>query len=149
MSVNKIMMICTGNISRSPMAEYLFKNDQYVAEKKVTVISAGLGALVGSSADPIVRKLLDEQGIDCQGHIAQQVTDQMVNDMDLILVMEQHHRKDMLQRFPQSRAKLFLMRHQDQLDIIDPYKKDMAVFKQIQEDIKIGMNQWVSTLVSF
>lgn len=149
MAFKNIMFICTGNICRSPMAEYLMKQDVRLKDMDITIISAGLGALVGHSANEHVRVLLENQNIHCKGHIAQQVNEQLVQKMDLILVMEQHHRQEMLVRFPEARSKLFLCRHQDQFDIPDPYKKDMAAFEQVEKDIKIGIDQWVNVLTSF
>jgi protein-tyrosine phosphatase len=130
------------------MAEYLLKSSSQLDQSNMTIISAGLGAMVGHSADPTVRTLLAEQGIDCRQHIAQQVSEQLVDDMDLILVMEQHHRQDMLNRFPNARSKLFLLRHHDQQDVADPYKQGLSAFEQAKNDITIGIDQWVNTLKS-
>jgi len=146
--VKNVMFVCTGNICRSALAEYLFNNNKKAQALNLKANSSGVGALVGHSSDPSVRKILEQEGISGQGHIAQQISQDLVNKTDVILVMEPHHRKAILAQFPDARSKVFLLRHRDQLGIIDPYKKDFAVFEQIHEEIKQGIDEWILTLSS-
>ena len=148
MAFNRIMFVCTGNICRSPMAEYLLKNHAGLAQEKYAVSSSGLGALVGHPADPAVRALLEKDGISCSEHIARQINQQMVDDADIILVMENHHRQGLIKKFPQARSKVFLLLHHEQAGIVDPYTKDLSVFEQVKYDIQRGLDQWVDTLRS-
>lgn len=142
------MFVCTGNICRSALAEYLFNNHTQAQALNMKANSSGIGAMVGHSADPAIRQLLEQEGISAQGHIAQQINQDLVKQADVILVMEPHHRQAILAQFPEARSKLFLLRHRDQLGIIDPYKKDFAVFEQINEEIKQGIDEWILTLKS-
>jgi protein-tyrosine phosphatase len=146
--VKNVMFVCTGNICRSALAEYLLNHHDQAKELGLKANSSGVGALVGHSADPSVRKILDQEGIPGQGHIAQQISKDLVSEADIILVMEPHHRQAVLAQFPDARSKVFLLRHRDQLGIIDPYKKDFAVFEQIHEEIKQGIDEWILTLSS-
>ncbi|MDX9839346.1 MAG: low molecular weight phosphotyrosine protein phosphatase, partial [Azoarcus sp.] len=47
----KILTVCTGNICRSPLAEFLLRERLGAAGKKAEVRSAGIGALIGHPAD--------------------------------------------------------------------------------------------------
>jgi protein-tyrosine phosphatase len=146
--MKKIMFVCTGNICRSVLAEYLWNHHEKAIELGITANSCGVGALVGHSADPFVRALLEQKKISCQDHIAAQISQNPVTAADIILVMEPLHRQAILAQFPYARSKVFLLRHRDQQGIADPYKKDFAVFEQIQKEIKQGIDEWLVTLSS-
>ena len=146
LAVNNIMFVCTGNICRSALAEYLFNHDERFLSLGMKANSAGVGALVGHSIDPSITKLLAADHIDSRAHIAQQVSQELLSNADIVLVMEQHHRQALLTRFPRFRSKMFLLRHKEQLGVIDPYKKDFSVFEQIHGDIKKGLDEWSLTL---
>src|SRR5690606_40462795 len=81
---NKILVVCVGNICRSPTAERLLKNYQ----PALTVDSAGLGALVGKGADERASSVAMEHNISLDGHTARQVSGRMCREYDLILAME-------------------------------------------------------------
>src|SRR5690606_10182483 len=81
---NKILVVCVGNICRSPTAERLLKNYQ----PNLIVESAGLGALVGKGADERATNVAQEHNLSLDGHVARQVSGRMCRDYDLILAME-------------------------------------------------------------
>lgn len=146
--MKNVMFVCTGNICRSALAECLFNHNERVQELGLRANSSGVGAMVGHSADPAVRQLLGREGVEGHSHIAQQINQELVDGADIILVMEAHHRQAVLAQFPSARSKVFLLRHRDQQGVIDPYKKDFSVFEQIHEEIKQGIDEWITTLSS-
>lgn len=77
---NKILVVCVGNICRSPTAERLLKHYQ----PELTVESAGLGALVGKAADERATSVARDHNLSLDGHIARQVTGRMCREYDLI-----------------------------------------------------------------
>lgn len=81
---NKILVVCVGNICRSPTAERLLK--QY--HPQITVESAGLGALVGKGADAAAMSVAAGHQLSLEGHCARQVTGRLCRDYDLITAME-------------------------------------------------------------
>lgn len=84
--INSILVVCIGNICRSPTGERLLK--AALPERKIA--SAGLKAMVGGSADETASIVANEHGVSLQDHVAQQLTADMCRDSDLILVMEKN-----------------------------------------------------------
>ena len=79
-----ILVVCMGNICRSPIAERIL-------QKKLPghrVSSAGINALAGKDADFQAIKTALKHGVVVAGHTARQLTPEMCNAADLILVME-------------------------------------------------------------
>lgn len=134
-----ILTVCVGNICRSPLAQALVK--QQLPDHEVS--SAGLSALVGEPADPIVVQLAAAHGIDLEAHRAQQVAEWMCRQADLILVMEQGHKARLERRFPQVRGKVFRLGHFRGIDIADPYQHSAEAFNDAWYSIREGASDWV------
>ena len=96
MSVNNILIVCTGNICRSPMAEGLMA----AALPGHQVSSAGTGALSGYPADVLARELMLEKGMSIDAHRARQLNLTLCQRADLILVMDRDQRTLVQQRYP-------------------------------------------------
>ena len=84
-----ILIVCVGNICRSPAAEALLANK--LEGKGLTISSAGIGALVGNPMDKTAHEVLNDHGVEHTAHRARQVDSEMLHRADLILVMEQSH----------------------------------------------------------
>ena len=97
--IDRILVVCIGNICRSPMAEGLLRL-RLAGRTGVTVGSAGIAARVGEPADPMAQGLMRERGIDIAGHRARQLTPELAGAHDLVLVMEQEHERALLEIAP-------------------------------------------------
>ncbi len=138
-----VMMVCIGNICRSPMAEVLLQQKN----PGLNVFSSGLGALVGKPADPTSVKLMDEKGIDLTQHCAQQINSVLVSKSDLILTMEQKHVNAIQSKFPESRGKVHLIgKWIDNQEVPDPYKKEEDAFISALSLIESGLDGWQKKL---
>lgn len=138
-----ILFVCVGNICRSPMAEYVFK--QNMPDK--TISSAGLGALIGHAADPLAIKVLQEQkNIDADAHRARQLDDNMIREADLVLVMEHWQRQKINQLYPYARGKVMCLGHWENFEIPDPYQKPEQAFLYTLELIENGLTLWQQKL---
>ncbi|KJY90462.1 low molecular weight phosphotyrosine protein phosphatase [Pseudoalteromonas piscicida] len=138
---DSVLMVCAGNICRSPTAEYLLKNK--LSGKNVAVSSAGLTALEGKAADALAQELAKEQGIDMSEHQGRQLTGALVAQNSLILVMEQRHLTDLCSRYPQARGKTFLLgKWIGDKEIPDPYRQSREAFEHVYELTDSACSAW-------
>lgn len=124
---SSILIVCVGNICRSPTAEYLMRKQLIEKGRDMKVASAGVGALVDRPAETTAAKLAAEMGVDMTPHKARQLTISIVHDYDLILVMEQKHIKAVECIAPTSKGKVYLLGHwHKNIEIPDPYLRGEA-----------------------
>lgn len=138
-----VMMVCIGNICRSPIAEVYLKHLQ----PELNVYSSGLGALVGKSAHPTSVSLMEAENIDLTQHRAQQINSVLVTGADLILTMEQRHIDAIQNKFPASRGKVHLIgKWNNNEEIYDPYRKDLQAFETASSMLISGLDAWQEKL---
>jgi protein-tyrosine phosphatase len=141
----RILIVCTGNICRSPVAEYLFR--KRLGSRGIEVSSAGLSALVGSPMDATALQLLRDSGVDGALHRAHQLVPSMLFAADLALGMEKNHIEEMIKLAPEARGKVYLLgKWLDEGDIPDPYRKQRAAFEHVHEMIRRGVDSWMGYL---
>jgi len=140
--------VCTGNICRSPAAEYVLRQQlEKVEGWQGTVRSAGIGALVNHPADETTLAMMQEQGVDLGAHRATQLTLEHLRWADLILVMEEHHRQAVLQLDPAARGKTFLLGHWMDTEIPDPYRQGPEVHADALRLINEAIALWLEKLM--
>lgn len=142
MAFDNILVVCVGNICRSPMAEALLK--QRYPHKNVD--SAGVGALVGHSADPAALEIMAKKGIDITNHVAKQIDEGLAKKADLIFTMSDSQTKWIEERWPFCRGKTFKLGHWQDKDIADPYKHEMSAFQTAYQDIVVSLEQWADKI---
>lgn len=142
MAFDNILVVCVGNICRSPMAEALLK--QRYPHKNVD--SAGVGALVGHSADPAALEIMAKQEIDITNHVAKQIDEGLAKKADLIFTMSDSQTKWIEERWPFCRGKTFKLGHWRDKDIADPYKHEMSAFQTAYQDIVVSLEQWADKI---
>ena len=145
--IRHILVVCVGNICRSPMAEALLRN-ALRGKEEFSVESAGLSALVDEPASEHAVALMSERGIDISSHRARQLQPELVNKADLILVMESGHKKAIETADVTVRGKVFRLGETSDRDIVDPYRRSRAVFEDVLEDIDEGIAEWVKQLTA-
>ncbi|MDR5899524.1 low molecular weight phosphotyrosine protein phosphatase [Halomonas vilamensis] len=142
----RILVVCTGNICRSPVAEAFLR--QRLPERRIS--SAGLGALEGKPVSPLARQLAEADGLDVNHHQARQLTVAMIQEADLILVMTERQRRAVGQQAPQALGKTLLLgRWLDSgkgQNIPDPYRKSTEVFEHIHMLLKDASLAWAEKL---
>ena len=136
--MDRILIVCIGNICRSPVAESLLK--QEFPEK--TIWSAGLGALVGNTADTMSIDVAAVHGLVLSTHRAQQLVGWMCQTAELILVMEQAHKSKVEELYPLVRGKVFRLGEFGKFDIADPYRQSRAAFETAYAHIARGVADW-------
>lgn len=140
---NKILVVCVGNICRSPTAERLLKR----YHPALTVESAGLGALVGKGADATALSVAADHQLSLEGHCARQLTGHLCREYDLILAMEKKHIASLHELAPEMRGKVMLFGHWDsERDIPDPYRKSREAFEAVYALLERSARQWAQVL---
>lgn len=151
--ISNILFVCIGNICRSPFAEGLFT--KLVRQKEhqgFDAKSAGLLALPGNSATFLAQKVAADQGVDLAEHRAKPLSQKLVNWADLILVMENSHKVELVARFPEAADKTFLMRRFARFGsrnrgIADPYGLEYDAYRFCYLDIEDAVSGLVDSLI--
>ncbi len=138
---DSVLVVCAGNICRSPTAEYILKAK--LAGKSISVSSAGLTALEGKPADATAQHVAAANGINMSDHLGRQLNSQLIAKNSVILVMEQRHLTDLCARYPQARGKTFLLgKWQNEQEIPDPYRQSPEAFEHVYGLIDSACSAW-------
>lgn len=103
-----ILFVCTANICRSPMAEYLFRS-RLGPNLPWAVGSAGLAAVNGLAASQTAIEVMNEIGIDIKTHRSRELIPELVDMATIILGMTSAHVTELKQRFPKARDRVYLL----------------------------------------
>ena len=124
----KIVMVCLGNICRSPLADGLLKSKVDALGLNVEVDSAGTSNYhAGQAPDARMRATARDRGLSIDDLQARQFTVQDFNDFDLIYAMDQSNYKNIidLARTEDDKAKVNLILNESHpnknLEVPDPY----------------------------
>ena len=150
-----ILVVCTGNICRSPMAEGMLKKDLPARlAGRVTVSSAGTHALHGNMAQPHAIEVMQGLGIDISRHRARQMSGALIRNADLILVMEKFHLRLVRVRSMFSSTKVNMLTayeaNTEPFDVPDPMGKGIAAYETSAAIIKNcvkGVYAYLDTIV--
>lgn len=143
-----ILVVCTGNICRSPMAEALLRAaSAHGGGHHRIVESAGVGAVVGSHPTAEAIDVMRVHGHDIHKHVARQLTGKMLTGADLVLTMDGSHSSWIHQRFPQFRGKVHkLLKWRGNQDVDDPIGQPREFFDKTYEEITVGVADWMKRL---
>jgi protein-tyrosine phosphatase len=149
-----ILLVCTGNTCRSPMAEALLR--RRLAERSdcqpgeledhgVIVMSAGLAATMGARPTAEAVDAMTRLGLDLTAHVSQPLTEQLVRHADLVLVMTAAHRQAIVAQWPDAAERVKLLCHDNQ-DVADPIGGPPDVYRQCAQQIDGELSSWVEKL---
>ena len=109
-NVKIILVVCSGNICRSPMAEaYLISRLHERNLPDIKVYSAGTLNITGEPADPKAVAVGMDAGLDLRKHSSYGIDQLPVGYADIILTMEELHSDYVIDAFPVAKGKTFLL----------------------------------------
>ncbi len=142
MQVKNVLFVCTGNLCRSPMAEYLLKELlEKAGIRDVRVHSAGTWAADGEPAAPLALEVCREKGLDLSSHRSRGLAREMLFDSDLVVVMEMDHLHSVEDLLPDALAKTKLLAQFGGergivREIADPYGQPKRQYERCFETIQ-------------
>ena len=140
--MKSILVVCEGNICRSPMAQGLLA----AALPQVDVRSAGLSALSGMPADETAVRLMKARDIDIADHRATQITRELCSQADLVFVMSAEQRRRLEEKYPFACGRTFRLGELSKQDIPDPYRRPEWVFHESLQLIDQGVREWLQRI---
>jgi len=151
----RILVVCSGNICRSPMAAACLRERLARSTMpNVTVDSAGtLGIEDVPAADEAI-EAMSEIGIDLNGHRSRGLTDGDLREVDVVLAMDKVHLEQLAPHLPDRRPRRFLLRafekgpgpRPDAPDLDDPVGQPVAVFRERRDTIRACVDHFVEAL---
>lgn len=151
----RILFVCWGNICRSPMAEFMFKDEirKRGVEDRFEVKSAATSSEeiyngVGNPVYPPARKILAEHGISCEGKRAEKLKKEDYGRYDYIIGMEELNRSYMLRILggdPEGKVSLLMEHTKHPCDVADPWYT--GNFQKTYDDISEGIEGLLEELL--
>jgi protein-tyrosine-phosphatase len=147
----RVVLVCTGNICRSPLAEALLRAAlKERGVEGVDVSSAGTGAWDGAPASEGAYLVGLERGLDLSGHRARLLTREVVEQADLILTMARHHRARVQELGGEGRVHVlgeYAGRSPDEGEVSDPFGGDLDVYRQTCAELELIVTAVADRLV--
>jgi len=131
-----ILLVCTGNTCRSPMAEgWLLAELKRQGLEDVTVASCGIFANRGAPISFEADLVLKNEEIDISSHKSQPSSKGLIDQATHIIAMSEEHRRSLLEFSPDAAHKIHV------LGVGDPIGMDLQVYKDCYEKIKKGLKE--------
>ena len=153
---SSVLLVCLGNICRSPTAEEVFRQQAAIAGLSIKIDSAGTSdSHVSDKPDPRSQRHAKSHGYKINKLVARQVSADDFRDFDLILAMDSQNLadlqaiKDDMAESEEDLAKLALFSEEDPTycgsDVPDPYKGDNDDFEEVIERIESSAQAWIES----
>jgi len=136
-SSRSILFVCTANITRSPVAEMMFRQLVEKAGEIWEVDSAGINSIRGVPPEQIISNEMLQRKIPIYNHRSQPVTQKLLEKYYWIIVMEENHRQEILKIDETAADRLFLFRELssnkplENLDMPDPTGREVDDYQEL------------------
>ncbi|MGP4713531.1 MULTISPECIES: low molecular weight protein-tyrosine-phosphatase [unclassified Psychrobacter] len=154
-----VLLVCLGNICRSPTAEEIFRQQAAIAGLNMKVDSAGTGDWhIGHAPDIRAQRHAKSHGYNISKLVARQVSAEDFYNFDLILAMDTQNLADLqaikdellgTNNNEEALAKLALFSEEDPTyggdSVPDPYKGDGDAFEEVIERIESSSKAWIES----
>ena len=136
--LQSVLFVCTGNVTRSPVAAAMFRRLADASGERWEVGSAGTGTVKGSPPNPVVAFVMFGRGTPIQQHRSRPVTRRLLDRYYWIMVMERSHREKLLEIAPEAGERVQVLRRfgrrelpLPELDMPDPTGKEVDDYREL------------------
>jgi len=149
-----ILLVCTGNTCRSPMAAVLLRRrladrlhvpDAQLDQHGLWIASAGIAAMTGGRASPEAVAVMQQRGLDLSDHESQPLSDRLVRFADLLLTMTRGHREALLAQWPDAAARTHVLGRASG-DVADPIGGPVDRYRRCADQIDSFLTAWIDEL---
>jgi tRNA threonylcarbamoyl adenosine modification protein (Sua5/YciO/YrdC/YwlC family) len=149
-----IVLVCTGNTCRSPMAEVLLKKKiadrlgctlAELEDRGVVVMSAGISAAPGGRSAAEAVATMKERSLDLSQHESQPLSDRIVRFADVVITMTRSHREAILAHFPEASPRVHLV-SRGRGDVSDPIGGPLELYRRCADQLDAYLDEWLDEL---
>lgn len=133
------------------LLEHYVQAEPRLADRDISVRSAGLHASNGSPAAEGAKRAVQQKGLSLESHGSSLFGEEHAR-ADLILTMTEEHKAELILNFPHAADRVYTLKefagHQVSRSIADPFGQDDRAYMDTLEEIDAAVRKVVQRLVN-